>query len=87
MGSKRDLLQAKIGPVDGQSLPCLSRRVQAEPAKRVTNLLVGEQKVMNAREKHYQYQTVPFEIFHLAFGLVHVYAVQINVFGQKYIIC
>lgn len=33
MGSKRGLLQAKIGPVDGQPLPRLSRRVQTEPAK------------------------------------------------------
>lgn len=30
MCSKGGFFQAKIGPVDGQSLPCLSGRIQAE---------------------------------------------------------
>jgi len=44
VGSKRGLLQAKIGPVDGQSLPRLSCRVQAEPVERMKNILIGEKK-------------------------------------------
>lgn len=34
MCSKGGFFQAKIGPVDGKSLPCLSGRIQAEPEKK-----------------------------------------------------
>lgn len=42
VGSKGGFLQAKVGPVDGQSLSVLSSRVQAKPGETKWQIVTGQ---------------------------------------------